>query len=179
MSKPPSGLFHGTKGDIAFRGDAESVIASRVAGLDLKEHPTTQRQLSAKARRSLAQKIRHRTATREEYERYMWDKRFAKRRRAGVKLFWKQERNRLERGESGTRDWNAEQRQAILSGKTPRHHGKPIQAHHTYSAIRFPHLANLGEVVYPATHFEHLVGWHGGTYKKSRPGRRIRPIKEF
>ena len=39
MSKPSSGLFHGTKGDVAFHGDAESVIASRVSGLDLREHP--------------------------------------------------------------------------------------------------------------------------------------------
>lgn len=179
MSKPASGLFHGTKGDLAFRGDAESLIASQVSGLDLNEHPTSQRQLSTKQRRSLAQKVRHRTATREEYRRYMWDKRFAKRRKSGVKLFWKQERNRLERGEKGTRNWNAEQRLAILSGKTPRYNGRPMEAHHTYSVARFPHLANRGEVIYPATHLEHRMGWHGGSYMKNRPGRRIRQINEF
>ena len=179
MSKPASGLFHGTKGDIAFHGDAESVIASRVSGLDLREHPILQKQLSAKERRSLAQKVRNRTATREEYERYMWDKRFSKRRRNGVKTFWKQERNRLERGERGTRNWSDEQRQAILSGRAPKHNGRTIQAHHTYSAAKYPHLANLGEVIYPATHFEHHMGWHGGSYKKSKPGKRIRPINEF
>lgn len=179
MSKPPSGLFHGTKGDRAYRGDAEGVIASRVEGLDLREHPTAHKQLSAKARRSIAQKIRNRTATREEYERYMWDKRFGKRRRAGIKNYWKQERNRLERGEAGTRNWTAEQRAAILSGKTPGFNGKPMQAHHTYSASRYPHLANLGEVIYPATYYEHYMGWHGGVYKNSLPGKRIRPINEF
>lgn len=87
MSKPASGLFHGTKGDIAYRGDAENVIASRVEGLDLREHPTAWKQLSAKARHSIAQKVRSRTATREEYERYIWDKRFGKRRRAGIKIY--------------------------------------------------------------------------------------------
>ena len=179
MSKPPSGLFSGTKGDVAFRGDAERVIAKRTAGLDLHEHPTAQKQLSAKARRSIAQKIRHRTATREEYERYMWDKRFGKRRRNGIKSYWKQERNRLERGERGTRNWTSEQKAAILAGKTPKYNGKPIQAHHTYSARNFPHLANPGEVIYPSTQYEHYMGWHGGNYKKSLPGRRIRQIHEF
>ena len=99
MSKPSSGLFHGTKGDIAFRGDAESVIASRVAGLDLREHPTTQKQLSSKQRKTINKKIEDRKATREEWKRKEWDRRFSKRRKNGIKSFWKQERNRLERGE--------------------------------------------------------------------------------
>lgn len=179
MSKPPSGLFNGTKGEIAFFGDAEILIAARTANLDLREHPTTHKQLNAKERRSLAQKIRYRTATREEYERYMWDKRFGKRRRAGIKNFWKQERNRLERGERGSRNWTPEQRTAILAGKTPKFNGKPIQSHHTYSARNYPHLANLGEVIYPATPYEHRMGWHGGNHKNSLPGKRIRPIHEF
>lgn len=179
MSKPPSGLFNGTMGERVFHGDAEQVIASRVEGLDLREHPTTQKQLSTKERRSIAQKIRHRTATRDEYERYMWDKRFAKRRRAGVKMFWKQERNRLERGEAGTRNWSPEQRRDILSGKAPKFDGKTMQGHHTYSASKYPHLANKGEIIYPATPLEHKDGWHGGSYKESLPGKRIRIINEF
>lgn len=179
MSKPSSGLFHGTRGEIAFHGDAERVIADRVAGLDLQEHPISQRQLSTKARRSIAQKINNRTATREEYERYMWDKRFKQRRDAGVELFWKQERLRLERGEKGTRNWTPSQRKDILAGKRPSYKGKTLQAHHTYSASRYPHLSNRGEVIYPATHTEHHKGWHGGSYKKSLPGKRIRRIKEF
>ena len=179
MSKPSSGLFHGTKGDIAFRGDAESVIASRVAGLDLREHPTTQKQLSSKQRKTINKKIEDRKATREEWKRKEWDRRFSKRRKNGIKSFWKQERNRLERGEKGTRNWTVEQRQAILSGKAPKFNGKIIQGHHAYSVAKYPHLANLGEIIYPATQYEHRIGWHGGSYKKSKPGRRIRPINEF
>lgn len=66
-----------------------------------------------------------------------------------------------------------------MSGKTPKFNGKPMQAHHTYSASKYPHLANLGEAIYPATYFEHYMGWHGGAYKNSLPGKRIRPINEF
>ena len=179
MSKPASGLFHGTKGEIAFRGDAEATIASRVAGLDLREHPTPYKQLSSKQRRSIAQKVSRRTATAEEYKRYMWDKRFGKRRRDGVKNFWKQERNRLERGEKGTRQWTSEQRAAILSGKAAKFKGATLQGHHTYSASKYPHLANQGAVIYPATRTEHLKGWHGGSYKNSKPGQRIRLINEL
>lgn len=179
MPKPPSGLFIGTKGEIAFHGDAENIIASRTVGLDLQEHPTNQKQLSAKVKRSITQKIRNRTATREEYELYMWDKRFGKRRRNGIKNYWKQERNRLERGERGTRNWSSAQRADILAGKIPKFNGRVIQAHHTYSARKYPHLANLGAVIYPATHYEHHMGWHGGNYRNSLPGRRIRPIHEF
>ena len=179
MSKPSSGLFHGTKGDIASRGDAENVIASRVSGLDLREHPIAQKQLASKQRKAINKKIENRTATREEWKRKEWDRRFSKRRKSGVKSFWKQERNRLERGEKGTRNWSVEQRQLILSGKAPKFKGKTIHGHHTYSAAKYPHLANLGEIIYPATQYEHQMGWHGGSYKKSKPGGRIRPINEF
>lgn len=179
MSKPPSGLFKGTRGDVSFRGDAESIIASRVAKLDLREHPVKQKQLNNKARKELKKKIDRRSATREEYKRYDWSKRFGKRRKDGVKNYWKQERNRLERGETGTRNWSAEQKEAILAGRTPKFKGKPIQAHHTYSAKNYPHLANLGEVIYPASHLEHHLAWHGGSYKTSQPGKRIRLIQEF
>ena len=48
MSKPVSGLFHGTKGERFHAGDAEAVIAERTVGLDLREHPLQNWQLSAK-----------------------------------------------------------------------------------------------------------------------------------
>ena len=60
-----------------------------------------------------------------------------------------------------------------------RYQSKPLEFHHTYSAIEYPHLANMGEVIYPATHDEHFKGWHGGNYKKSKPGKRIRRFREF
>ncbi len=179
MSKAPSGFFSGTKGELAFYGNAENIISARTFGLDMREHPLAQKQLSSKDRKRIKQKIANRTATQKEYKQYEWDKRFRKRRRKGTKYFWKQERNRLERGEKGTRNWSEEQRKAILSGNAPKFNGKTLQGHHAYSAKLYPHLANLGEIIYPVTHIEHLYGWHGGSYKKSRPGRRIRRINEM
>lgn len=179
MSKGASGLFAGTEGDRRGRGDAESTIASRVHGLDLRAHPVQRAQLSAAKIRRIEEKIKKRKATREEYATYMWNKRFAKRRRAGVRRFWKSERRRLSEGKAGTRNWTAVQRAAILAKKPVLYEGESLQAHHTYSAAMYPHLADRGEVIYPATKTEHLAGWHGGSFKKSLPGRRIRAINEF
>lgn len=126
MSKPLSELFDGTKGAIAFRGDAEAIIASRVDGMDLRAHPVAQKQLNARTRR-----------------------------------------------------WSESQRREILSKLRPTFKGRPLEAHHAYSARMYPHLANRGEVIYPATHDEHHKGWHGGNYRKSVPGKRIRRLNEF
>lgn len=95
MSKPPSGLFHGTKGDRAYNGDAESVIAARVKGLDLREHPTTQKQLGNKQRKEIRKKIRNRTATRTEWKQIEWDRRIRKRRKDGIDDFRAKEAIRL------------------------------------------------------------------------------------
>ena len=179
MSKPSSGLFHGTKGDIAFRGDAESVIASRVSDLDLREHPTTQKQLSSKQRKAINKKVKNRTATREEWKRKEWDRRIRERRKAGVDDFWAKETIRLTTGQKGTRNWTSDQISQILAGKRPKYKGRSMESHHTYSVQKYPHLANLGEIIYPATFDEHRYGWHGGNTKNSLPGRRIRPIVEF
>ena len=179
MSKPPSGLFWGTKGEMAFRGNAESVIAVRTVGLDLREHPASQKQLSAKQRKTINGKIKKRTATRDEWKRREWDRRIRERRKKGVDEFWSQEVLRLSKGQKGTRNWSPEQVSAIMSGKKPHFGGKPMQSHHTYSVLRYPHLANRGEIIYPATYTEHRKGWHGGNTRKSLPGRRIRPISEF
>ena len=166
-------------GERAFLGDAEEVIAGRVAGLDLEEHPIPHRQLSTSRRKAIERKIERRTATKEEYELYMWDKRFSRRRRQGVKRFWKHERDALMRGDKGTRNWDEEQRSSIISGRPAQFDGKTLQAHHTFSAAKYPHLANLGEVIYPATPYEHLHAWHGGNWRKGKPGRRIRKFNEF
>ena len=179
MSKPSSGLFKGTKGVDDFFGNAETVIASRVKGLDLTPHPITQKQLSSKQKGRIKGKIEARTATREEYKRYMWNKRFNDRRKKGVKDFWTAEAVRLAFGEQGTRAWSEEQRNDIVKGNKASFNGKVLQGHHTYSAAKYPHLANNHLVIYPATDKEHLKGWHGGNYRKSKPGRRIRRIREF
>ena len=178
MSKPPSGLFKGTKGIDDFFGNAETIIASRVKGLDLTPHPIQQKQLSATQKARIKSKIKARTATREEYQRLMWDSRFSRRRKLGVNNFWKLEKDRINKGAQYTRNWTDEQVADILNNKSPKFQSKAIEAHHSYSAKEFPHLANLGEVIYPATHDEHLKGWHGGSYRKSKPGRRIRRIRE-
>ena len=179
MSKPPCGLWSGTAGELSFYGDAEAVVAERVAGLDLREHPVGQKQLSNASRARIKRRIESRTATREEWERYMWDKRLARRRKTGIDSFWKAERARLANGERGTRNWSENQRLEILSGKKPQYNGQTMQAHHTYSVLLYPHLANSPEVLYPATPYEHLKGWHDGSYRKSLPGKRIRRINEF
>jgi len=160
-------------------GNAEEVIAARIINLDIREHPVTRKQLSNKRRKALKAKIKNRTATKEEYRAFDWDRRFARRRREGVNRFWKQEAKRIIAGEKGTRNWTSDDIELILSGKRPRRSGKALQAHHTFSAILYPHLANRGEIIYPATHREHFWGWHGGNYRKSIPGKRIRKFNEF
>ena len=179
MSKPPCGLWSGTIGELSFYDDAEVVIAERVAGLDLREHPVQQRQLSNASRARIRRRIESRTATREEWERYMWDKRLVRRRNKGVRLFWEAERDRLESGEKGTRNWSFDQRSAILGNVRPSYNGRTMQTHHTYSVLKYPHLADNPAVLYPATPYEHLKGWHGDSYSKSLPGCRIRRINEF
>lgn len=179
MSKPPSGLYSGTKGDVAFYGDAEAVIASRVAGLNLNEHPISQAQLGSKAKKAIAQKVKARTATKEEYKRLQWDKRLNRRRKAGIDSYWDAERSLLLSGKKGTRNWSSEQVADIIAGRKPKYNGKTMQAHHSYSVSKFPHLANRKEVIYPATELEHFKGWHGGSFKKSTPGKRIRRINQF
>ena len=61
----------------------------------------------------------------------------------------------------------------------PTFKGKVIAGHHTYSASKYPQLANLGEIIYPATFREHLYGWHGGRYKLSLPGKPLKIVIEF
>ena len=175
MSKGNSGLFHGTAGaNVAVLSHGQDIIASRVAGMDLREHPRG-KSLSAKQRKEIAAKIKNRTATKSEYERYYSDSRFSKRRKEGVRQFWVQEQMRILSGKETTRDWSTAQRQAILRSKRPKYNGKTVQGHHTYSASKYPHLANQGAVIFPVTFDEHLYGWHGGNFKNSLPGR---PIKQ-
>ena len=198
MNHGDSGLAHGTSGSPQLtieNGDAifvassiESKIAlenivntisERTKGLDLKEHPSVHRQLSSKKMKALEKKVESRQATKEEYKEYQWNVRFRERRKKGVKRFWRQERERLLRGERGTRNWSKEQRAAIIRGETPKFNGFYIIGHHSYSAAKYPHLADKGEIIYPATSREHFRGWHGGNYQKSLAGKPIVLIIEF
>jgi len=177
MSKGKSGLFGGTVGaNEAVLSVGQVIIASRVKGLDLREHP--RKSLSVKQRKLIKEKIDNRTATPSEYNQYMSDKRFSERRKTGVNEFWKQERRRIKEGKATTREWSDVQSEAILRGFRPKYDGKTIQGHHTYSASRYPHLANRGEVIFPVTFDEHLYGWHGGVFKNSLPGKPISYTKK-
>ncbi|MGI2726484.1 hypothetical protein ACRS54_21430, partial [Bacillus cytotoxicus] len=161
----------------------EEIIAQRVlkAELDLTPKLTPYKSLSRGQQKKIKEKIENRTVTKEEYKRYQWDKRFSKRRAAGVNEFWKQEKKRILDGESTTRDWTNEQIQEILKGKKPQYNGKSIIGHHTYNAMNYPHICNRGELIYPVTGREHLKGWHGGSYSKNAPGRPVNPnyLEEF
>ena len=157
----------------------ESIIAERTRGLDLEPHPINRPLLSGKRMQELKQKFDNRTITKEEYDLYDWNKRFTQRRNEGIESFWRDERGRLSRGEKGTRNWSDDQMKDILSGKRAKFDEKTLQGHHAYSASKYPHLANRSEVIYPATFNEHFHGWHGGNWKTSLPGQRIKPIEDF
>lgn len=173
MSKSLSNHFHGTTGErrfLASQGETGGdIINERVQGLDLREHAVKFK--STLSRRKIKDKIDKRTANRDEYKKYDALDRLAKRRKKGVNEFWKQERRRIKKGERTTRNWTAEQRSDILHNRPPKIHGKSLQGHHSYSVSKYPHLANKGEVIFPATFEEHLYVWHGGNFKNSLPGR--------
>jgi toxin YxiD len=158
---------------------AEDVISERVKDFDLREHPVSYKQLSAKKMKELKLKIENRTITKEEYQSYIWNKKFARIRDKGVVEFWKQERIRILNGETPTRNWSNEQIEDILNKKRAKFNGQTLQGHHTYSAAKYPHLADEGEVMYPLTYKEHFYGWHGRNYKNSLPGKPIKEIIEF
>ena len=51
-----------------------------------------------------------------------------------------------------------------------------MHTHHTYSAKKYPHLANRGEVIFPTTFKEHLHDWHGDNWNNSFPGKQLKAI---
>ena len=183
MSKPSKDLFRGTMGALKSGDHPEDIIAKRIAesggNIDLREHPLQQSQLSAKQRKALKEKRDNRTMTADEWKRLEWDRRFRRRRDNGVNEFWEQERERLAAGKPGTRNWTSEQRSAILRGDKPMFNGITMQGHHTYSAAKYPHLANRGVIIFPATRKEHRIAWHDRNFKKSLAGRPYRRYKEF
>lgn len=183
MAKPSSGHFSGTAGsknaykNLSRNIDRDAIILPR--GLDLREHPTKYKQMSSKKLKVLRQKEANRTLTKEEYKHKEWQRRLSARRKEAITEFWKNERRLIKHNLPTTRNWSAEQRQAILSGKQPRFKGKTMASHHTYSVAKYPHLANRKELIYPVTFYEHVYGWHGGNTKNSLPGIPIKMIKEF
>ncbi len=114
------------------------------------EHRLINKQISAKKMAEIKKKIEDRIATKQEYEIYEWNKRFSARRREGVKQFWNQERERIIHGDDFTRGWTSEQIKDILNGSIPKFDGRAVQGHHSYSAAKYPQLADKGEIIYPA-----------------------------
>jgi len=188
MSKSNSGHFSGTAGarsseytlsahSKVTKPSESDIIASRVKGLDLREHPSKYKQLSSKKMTALRKKKQARTMTKQEYKTYESNKRLSARRDKGVKEFWNQEKIRIMNGAPTSRNWTPQQMHDILNDRKPKKNGKTIHAHHTYSVSKYPHLANRGEVLFPATFREHLYGWHGGNFKNSLPGKPINTKK--
>lgn len=183
MSKPISGHFSGTTGytisnKISSQFPTKHVkISSKT--FDTREHPTKYKQMSSKKLKALREKLNSRTITKSEYKRLSWQNRLTTRRNTAIKEFWKSEIRKIKLGLPTTRNWSAKQRQEILSGKRPTFKGKAMASHHLYSVSKYPHLANRKELIYPATVYEHIYGFHGGNTRKSLPGVPIRDIKEF
>ncbi len=173
MSKPDSGHFKGTTGNIIASiksaQDFKSAIIP-IKGFDDREHPTKYKQLNSKRMKSLREKLRNRTITKPEYKHLTWQIRLNARRKAGIDSFWEREMLLLKCNLPATRNWSADQRLDILNGKRPKYKGLPLQSHHTYSVAKYPHLANIGSLIYPVTRYEHFYRWHGENYKNSFPG---------
>ena len=189
MSKSISNHFVGTKGHKKYYGnelsafiesskDAEFIIRERVKNLDTREHPIRNKKyLSVKQIREIKKRIESRTATIDEYRNMRMSERHNTRRAAGREAFWRAERERLIAGQTSTRNWTLSQIKDIISGKKPKYNGKTIQAHHTFSVNKYPHLADKAEVIYPTTFQEHFFEWHGGNWKTSLPGKRLKKKK--
>lgn len=134
------------------------------------QHSTPYQPLDKNARQEILDRIDNRTATRDEYNRYQWDRRFNNRRARGVDRFWRQERQRLRAGEPGTRNWSPEQRAEIMAGRRPKFDGSTIEGHHRYNALDHPHIADDPNNIYPATRNEHQHRWHGGSWQNDTYG---------
>ena len=180
MSKANSYHFKSTTGSFIAKAINSAIIETKESPrLDFREHPTQYKQLGSKKRKQLKEKLDNRTMTREEYKHYRWNQRFNRRRNKGIDNFWKREVILLRQGKPGTRNWSEEQKLQILRGERPKYKGKAIESHHTYSASKYPHLANIGFLIMPLTHEEHFKGWHGGNYSQSLPGKPIKKIVNF
>ncbi len=181
MSKPSSGHFNGTMGSNnssanQSASDTKHVIIKK--GLDLREHPTKYKQLNSKKIKLFKQKEANRTLTKKEYKQREWQKRLNARRQAGIDEFWRNERNLIINNLPTTRNWNAKQRADIINSKKPKYKDITMQSHHTYSVAKYPHLANVGSLIYPTTRYEHSNRWHGRNFKTSLPGKPFNPTIE-
>lgn len=177
MSKPDSGHFKGTIGCrntsryISQIDKNNDIIATNK--LDTREHPTKQKQLSSKNLKILREKVRNRTITKTEYKQLDWQRRLDARRKYGIDIFWEREAELIIHNQPTTRNWSAEQIADILNGKRPKYKGESMHSHHTYSVAKYPHLANIGYLIYPVTRNEHINRWHGRNFRNSIHGQPV------
>ena len=66
----------------------KEIIGERSKDLDTREHPSKQKQISAKEKAQLKAKVENRTITKEEYKTLKWNEKMSKKRQAGVNKFW-------------------------------------------------------------------------------------------
>lgn len=177
MSKPSSHIFYNTVGYRKsfnyFKEQIELIIQTSKNKYDFREHPRANKQLTTKQRSKLISQVKSRSISKSDWKKLNSDSRFRERRKRGIINFWNSEKVRLLCGQRGTREWNNQQVHDILSNQRPKYNGKTIQGHHIYSAAKYPHLADKGDLIYPVTFDEHLYGWHGGNFRNSLPGRPI------
>jgi hypothetical protein len=77
-------------------------------------------------------------------------------RKQGVRDFWKEERNRLEQGKPGSRDWTPEQEADIRARRVPKdEEGRPIEGHHIDSVEKYPEKAADKRNIKPLKFREH------------------------
>lgn len=130
----------------------------------------TQKQIS-----EAKEKIADRIITKEEYEELKWNEKITKSRKEGVENFWAKEKQRLNDGELGTRNWTDQQKEEIIAGNRATFEGKTLEGHHQYSVDKYPNLIKDPDNIYPVTKQEHLQRWHGGNFKNQTDGEPLNP----
>lgn len=150
--------------------------AIRAGTATIPKYKTPYKALTPKQAKEMKRLFQDCKMTREQYKRTGWDHRFSRRHSKGVDEYWSKERRDLRNGQSGTRNWTPEQRNAILGNKSaPKYRDLPVEGHHKYNATDHPHIANLGDNIHPVTKSEHLNRWHGGSWKNDTGGEPLNP----
>ena len=149
----------------------KNVKSGRVSQDKHPSYETPYKTLNAKQKTGINDKIKSRTATREEYKLLEWNRRFNNRRNRGVNRFWAREIKSIKEGKPTTRSYTRSQRQEMLNGDKPTFNGRVLEAHHRYNAVDYPQLADKPWNLYPVTRSEHLYRWHGGNFRNETSGR--------
>jgi len=134
-------------------------------------HNSNKNILGNKQKNIVGNKINKRTVTKEEYKQFQRTEKIIKQRKYAVDGFWKNEKNKILSGQKTSRRWNVKQKKDIISGKTPKFNGKPIEGHHMRNVKDFPQQADDVRNIYPTTKNEHINRWHGGSFKNKTSGK--------